>query len=146
MTFHSLYKTPWKIKRTCKREKLYILVHFMTRYPCFLNKGPLFSFLHWALPEWAVSAAFGKWPVSCPAGHFYLSPLAGPWLSTGGDLHCGTGNIWKSNHKEWIWLHIESVSFSLTFAFYCFCYKLRILPTVWNIQDGLFWRLWPLKV
>ena len=50
---------------------------------------------------------------------------------------------WACNREERVWLHIGSFSFTLTFAFYCFCYKL--LPIAWNIQDNPFSRLWPLK-
>ena len=50
------------------------------------------------------------------------------------------------NREEQIWLHVGSVSFTLTFVFYCFGYKLRMLPTAWNMQDSPFSRLWPLKV
>ena len=56
-------------------------------------------------------------------------------------------SLWrKCNREEQIWLHIGSISFTLTFLFYCFCYKLRMLPVAWNIQDNPFSRLWTLKV
>ena len=42
------------------------------------------------------------------------------------------------NRKEQIWHHIGSVSFTLTFVFHCFCYKLRMLLIAWNIQDSPF--------
>ena len=48
--------------------------------------------------------------------------------------------------EEQIWLHSRSVPFILTFVFYCFCYKLRMLPIAWNTQNGPFSRLWPLRV
>ena len=145
MTLHSLYKTPWKIKRACRREKFYVLVHFTTHYLCFLNKGPSFSLCTGpCLDEPSLQPLVsGQFPVQLAISTF---PLPCPWLSVGGDLHYGTGNIWKYNHKEQISLHIESVFFSLTFAFYCFCYKLRILSKAWDIQSSPFWRLWPLKV
>ena len=123
MTFHSIYKTPWQIKRVCRREKLYVLVPFTTHFPLLFEQGTLICILHWALPGWAVSAACWQWPVSRPfpsgpAGHSYLPPPARPWLSKGGDLHCGGGHLpcgagstWKCNQEEQIWLHVRCVFF-----------------------------------
>ena len=35
--------------------------------------------------------------------------------------------------------------FLLNSVFYCFCYKIRMLPLAWNMQENSFSRLWPLK-
>ena len=51
----------------------------------------------------------------------------------------------ECNREEQIWLHIRSVSFTLTFIFYCFCFELRMLPITWDIQESPFSRLWPLR-
>ena len=41
------------------------------------------------------------------------------------------------NRGKQIWLHIGSVSFTFTSIFYCFCYRLRILPTGTSLQSRL---------
>ena len=43
-----------------------------------------------------------------------------------------------------LWL-LHTLSIHLTFVFYCFCFRLRMLPRAWNRQDSPFSRLWPLR-
>ena len=43
--------------------------------------------------------------------------------------------------KNKIWLHVESVSFTLTFAFHCFC---SVLSIAIDIHNGLPWGTLPL--
>ena len=59
--------------------------------------------------------------------------------------------ILQARILEWvaislIWLHLGTVSFTLTFVPYCFCYKLIMLPTAGHIQDSPCSRLWRLTI
>ena len=77
---------------------------------------------------------WNPWVLNMPSDHF------GPhWSIKATQLMC-------YNREGQIIFRIGSVYFTLSIVFYCFCYKLRMLPIAWNIQDIPFSRLWHVKV
>ena len=115
-----------------------VLTFELLLYPFFHQRlnFPFWSFLKikshstclWQMPVCLAWLCY-CWEQSCSLLSQLLVPLP---------LHRDHSYSFVLLREEQIWLHFRSVSFTLTFAFYCFCFMLRMLPIVWNIQDNPF--------